>query len=65
MRLYEQADLGGQLLKKVTGGGTGTIRFTTAEALGTKRTIVAQVEQAGLWGAKIPFRLLFPGGTWL
>jgi len=47
VRLYEQAVGGGQLLKKVTGGGKGTIRFTTAEALGTKRTIVAQVEQDG------------------
>jgi hypothetical protein len=48
VRFVEQADGGAQTLFGVRGGGHGTKRFVVSEARGTKRTIVAQVQQDGL-----------------
>jgi streptogramin lyase len=48
VRFVEQAKGGGQDLKTVTRGGRGTLRFTTAEATSTTRTILAEVVQDGI-----------------
>jgi hypothetical protein len=48
VRLVEQANGGGQPLATIKGGGRGSKRFVVVPAGGTKRTIVAHVEQDGL-----------------
>jgi hypothetical protein len=51
--LIEEGVQGGQRLRTVRSGGKGTVRFTTAEAQGTHRAIVAQVQQDGLPRARL------------
>lgn len=48
VRFAESAEGGGQLLKEIKGGGTGSFEFTVADASGSARQIVAQVSQDDL-----------------
>jgi hypothetical protein len=48
VRFVEQSNHGGQMLATVRGGGRGARTFIPAQARGTSRTIVAEVEENGL-----------------
>jgi hypothetical protein len=48
VRFVEDAPDGRKILGTVKGGGKGSIRYTTGEATGTSRTILAEIEQDGL-----------------
>ena len=48
VRIVEEANGAQKELRTVRGGGRGTVRFTTSEANGVRRRIVAQVTQDGM-----------------